>query len=62
MADNRKEYVVDIGGVEHVLLLSPDDAENYVGAKAKPGAAKAAAEAASKAQDAANKAAFPSNK
>lgn len=29
MADNRKEYTVTIGGVEHTLLLSAEDAERY---------------------------------
>lgn len=29
MADTRKEYEVDINGVKHTLLLSPEDAERY---------------------------------
>lgn len=29
MADSRKEYTVKIGGVEHTLLLSSEDAERY---------------------------------
>lgn len=29
MADNRKEYEVEIGGVKHTLLLTPEDAERY---------------------------------
>lgn len=29
MADNRKEYTVTIGGVEHTLLLSSEDAKRY---------------------------------
>jgi hypothetical protein len=62
-APKRSEYVVEIGGVEHVLLLTEEDAKNYVGAEKKDGAAKAAAEKASKAQAAANKAVQnPSNK
>ena len=33
--DNRKEFTVDINGVEHTMLLSPEDAERY-GDAAKP--------------------------
>lgn len=29
MADGRKEYVVDIGGLEHTMLLDPEDARRY---------------------------------
>ena len=29
MADSRKEYEVEIGGVAHTLLLTPEDAERY---------------------------------
>lgn len=29
MADTRKPYTVTIGGLEHTLLLSPEDAERY---------------------------------
>ena len=32
MADNRKEYTVDIGRVPHTMLLSPEDAKR-LGAK-----------------------------
>jgi hypothetical protein len=56
MADKRSEYVVQVGGVDHVFLLTEEDAEKYPGAKKKDGAAKALAEQASKAQAAANKA------
>lgn len=33
MADERKPYTVDIGGVKHIMLLSPAGARRY-GAKA----------------------------
>lgn len=33
--DIRNEYVVTINGVEHTLLLSPDDAEKYGSAAKK---------------------------
>lgn len=62
--DNRKEYIVELGGVEHVFLLTPDDAERYPNAKL--GSAKAVAERAVAAQAAANaagqKAVEPENK
>ena len=29
MADNRKPYTVNIGGVEHTLLLTEEDAARY---------------------------------
>lgn len=29
MADNRKRYIYTVKGVEHTLLLTPDDAEHY---------------------------------
>jgi hypothetical protein len=29
MADNRKHYAVTIGGIEHTLLLAPEDADRY---------------------------------
>lgn len=32
MADDRKEYTVDIGEVPHTMLLSPEDAKR-LGAK-----------------------------
>lgn len=50
--DNRKEYIVELGGVEHVFLLSPDDVERYPGAK--PGKAADVATRAVEAQAAAN--------
>jgi hypothetical protein len=56
MADKRSEYVVKIGGQDHVLLLTEDDASRYVGAVKKEGAAKALATDATKALQAANKA------
>ena len=27
--DNRKEYVVTVGGVDHTMLLSDEDAKRY---------------------------------
>lgn len=62
MADKRSEYVVPIGGVDHVLLLTEDDAKSYPGATKKSGAAKAIATEAAKAQAVANKAVVPENK
>jgi hypothetical protein len=61
-APKREEYVVEIGGIEHAVLLTDDDAKSYPNAKKKAGAAKAIAAEASKAQDAANKAAQAHNK
>jgi len=29
MADDRKAYTVDIGGVKHTMLLNPVDAKRY---------------------------------
>lgn len=29
MSDNRTQYVVTVGGIEHTMLLSADDAERY---------------------------------
>ena len=29
MSDNRTEYVVTLGGVEHTMLLTADDAGRY---------------------------------
>jgi hypothetical protein len=29
MADGRSEYTVTIGGVEHTMLLTSEDAERY---------------------------------
>lgn len=48
MADNRKEYVVTINGIEHTMLLTDEDAKGY-GENAK-------------AAGAANKAKAPENK
>lgn len=48
MADNRKEYRVTIGGLEHTLLLDEDDARRY-GDAAQP-ASKAAPKPANKAR------------
>ena len=62
MADKRSEYVVPIGGLDHVFLLTPEDAEKYPDAKKKDGAAKDLAVEASKAQAAQNKAIQAQNK
>lgn len=52
MADNRKEYTVAINGVDHTVLLSPEDAERYGEAAREVKAAKAApANKAATAQD-----------
>jgi hypothetical protein len=56
MADSRKEYVVKIGGQDHVFLLTPEDAEKYDSAKQVTGAADKLATDAAKAQATANKA------
>lgn len=37
--DNRKEYAVTIGGVEHLMLLTEDDAKRY-GENAKAASAQ----------------------
>jgi hypothetical protein len=29
MADSRKSYTVTINGLEHTMLLTPEDAERY---------------------------------
>ena len=29
MADNRKQYLLTMAGVEHTVLLTPQDAERY---------------------------------
>ena len=47
----RKEYVVDIGGIPHTILLTDEDAERY-GDKATP----------VKAKQPANKSRKPANK
>lgn len=62
MADKRSEYVVEINGLEHVFLLTEDDAKNIKGAKKSEGAAKKVAAEASKAVAAANKAFVADNK
>ena len=56
MADQRKEYVVKVGGQDHVFLLTPEDAEKYPDAKETKGAAEKLATEAAKAQATANKA------
>ena len=50
--DNRKEYTVTIGGVEHSMLLTDEDAQRY-GEDASP--AKKAASAENKARGVSNK-------
>ncbi len=45
------EYTVTIGGVEHTMLLTDEDAKRY-----GPAAVKAAAKPANKARSASNKA------
>ena len=49
MADKRKEYTVTINGIEHTLLLTPEDAERYgddaVEVKAAPAPANKAVKA-----------------
>ena len=35
MSDNRDEYVVTLGGVEHTMLLTADDAARYGDAAAR---------------------------
>lgn len=62
MAEKRSEYVVKIGGVDHVFLLTEEDAEKYPDAKKTKDAAKSIAEKASKEQAAANKATQAQNK
>ena len=49
MADKRKEYVVEINGVEHTVLLEPEDAKSLYGGNAKE--AKAPANKAGSAQN-----------
>lgn len=55
-ADKRSEYVVPIGGQDHVFLLNEEDADKYPKAKKADGAAKKMAESSAKAMAAANKA------
>lgn len=62
MADKRSEYVVPINGIDHVFLLTEDDAKNLAGAKKSDGAARRLAGEASKAVAAANKAYPADNK
>ena len=40
--DNRSEYTVTVGGVEHTMLLTAEDAKRY-GETAVPAKARAAA-------------------
>lgn len=40
MADSRKQYTVTINGIEHELLLDPQDAENLYGENAVESKAK----------------------
>lgn len=47
MADERSEYTVTIGGLEHTLLLDDDDAERYADAAVKGKTAKPANKARS---------------
>lgn len=58
MADSRKEYTVSIHGVEHSMLLDPEDAQTLYGDNAKEAKkprTKSAAAPANKARGAANK-------
>lgn len=50
MADTRKEFIVDVNGIEHTMLLTPEDAETLYGENAKESKAPA------------NKARTPANK
>ena len=43
MADNRKQYQLTMGGVEHTVLLTPQDAERYGELAVEVKEAKAAA-------------------
>lgn len=58
MADERVEYVVDVMGVEHTMLLDPKSAEQMYGGRArrKEQPAKKEARAATKEKVPANKA------
>ena len=53
MADNREEYTVVIGGVEHTLLLTDEDAARYGDAATK--GTKAAEKPTNKSRTAQNK-------
>jgi len=58
MSDDRKSYTVNIGGTEHTLLLTPEDAKRYEDAKpvaAKTAAPKAAEKPADKSRTVKNK-------
>ena len=48
MADSRKEYEVDINGVKHTLLLTPEDAERYSDVKELKAPANKAGSASNK--------------
>jgi hypothetical protein len=52
MADNRKPYTVTIGGIEHTLLLTAEDADRYGDDAVK---VKAAEEPSNKSRTAQNK-------
>lgn len=54
MADNRSEYTVLVGGVEHTMLLTDADAERY-GENAKKSSGRKAAEPENKSRTVANK-------
>jgi hypothetical protein len=58
MADKRSEYVVPVNGIDHVFLLTEEDAEKYPDAKKSSGnsASRKIAEEASKSVAAQNKA------
>ena len=53
MSDNRSEYTVLVGGVEHTMLLTAEDAERY-GENAKK-AGRKATEPENKSRTVANK-------
>ena len=56
MADDRKEYVVTIGGLSHTLLLDESDAQRYGdAAQAKKAVEPKAVKPADKARTAPNK-------
>lgn len=60
--DRRAEYEVEIAGVKHTLLLTPEDAEKYKDATKKEGSAESIAKEAAKAVAASNKALAAGNK
>lgn len=49
MSDNRTEYVVNIGGIDHTMLMTADDAVRYGEAATLAKAAKPVADKARKA-------------